>query len=350
MRSFQIIRCFYFLFGLLLALAACTSQSSSNTAQLQINTSQLESGKILFAAHHSNNPNGDLKLFIMAQDGSSLTELYSGTGIGAPDIEALSNGGWRFLSGINGLSIYDTEQSSWTTITNSGATRGDFNSDASSLVFQADASNGSGSLDIWKVTLDGSAPQQLTTMSVGENAEWPNFNSTTGAILFFSTSGLTSRYVMNGNGTDMTEIPLPGGGAATHIVLSPDGLEFLDAQTLTSYKISTGETGTIDHLKTTTTMMNQLLAMGYEEVPAANLNNRSGKGAFALSVDWSRDGKKLVFDALVQEVSTDVIAGIGIFVYDIDSDQLILIYGPELFNGSRTNNFNYSLYTPKWIP
>jgi hypothetical protein len=96
--------------------------------------------------------------------------------------------------------------------------------------------------------------------------------------------------------------------------------------------------------------MSQLLALGYEEVPTTKALGQGEQGTFALSVDWSRNGKMLVFDALVQDATTDSIKGIAIFVYAIEMDKLTLIYGPEPYNGNITNNYNFSTYTPKWIP
>jgi hypothetical protein len=155
---------------------------------------------------------------------------------------------------------------------------------------------------------------------------------------------------MDGDGSNSTAIPAPGGNTVSHMGFKADGTEFVNAQNLTSYSVQTGSIGTLNDLKDTTTMMSQLLALGYEEVPTSKALGQAEMGTFALSVDWSRDGKMLVFDALVQDAATGSIKGIAVFVYAIETDKLTLIFGPEPYNGKITNNFNFSTYTPKWIP
>ena len=76
---------------------------------------------------------------------------------------------------------------------------------------------------------------------------------------------------------------------------------------------------------------------------------QGGNGTVALSVDWSEDGEKLVFDALVKERATEL-HDVAIFTFDLTENKLSLVYGPEPLEASRTNNYNYSIHTPKWIP
>jgi hypothetical protein len=314
----------------------------------------ISSGKILFAAHNTTNPDGDLRLFVINDDGTGLAQL---TNVGctplsscdSPDIEDMPGGGWRIAYVQNGeISVFDTRTGESATVVPGG--RPDFNEDASVIVFQG----GGAELNIWKKPVDGSsAAIQLTNSGVSSTAEWPYFSPVEDRIVYVSTFGEPSqrpRQIMDGDGSNSVAIPPPGGDTVSHMGFKADGTEFADAQTLTSYSISTGAIGTLSDLKNTTTMMYQLSELGYKEVPTTQVGGQAERGTFALSVDWSRDGKKLVFDALVQDVTTGSIKGIALFVYAIDTDKLTLIFGPEPFNGSITNNFNFSTYTPKWIP
>jgi len=191
---------------------------------------------------------------------------------------------------------------------------------------------------------------QLTNNAVAENAEWPYFSPVEDKIVYVATFGERPRQIMDGDGSNSAAIPPPGGNTVSHMGFKADGTEFVNPQDLTSYSVQTGAIGTLNDLKNTTTMMSQLSALGYEEAPTTKAAGQGEMGTFALSVDWSRDGKKLVFDALVQDATTGSIKGIAIFVYAIETDKLTLIFGPEPFDGNITNNFNYSRYTPKWIP
>jgi hypothetical protein len=312
----------------------------------------ISSGKILFAAHNTTNPDGDLRLFVINDDGTGLAEL---TGAGctplsscdSPDIEDMPGGGWRIAYVQNSeINVFDTRTGESTTVGSGG--RPDFNADASVIVFMGGGAEG---LNIWKKPIDGSLPAiQLTDYGVSASAEFPYFSPVEDKIVYVAPFGDQTRGIMDGDGSNAVAIPPPGGNTVSHMGFKADGTEFVNAQTLTSYSISTGAMATLSDLKNTTTMMNQLSELGYEEVPATEVSGQGGAGTFALSVDWSRDGKKLVFDALVQDATSGSIEGIALFVYAIDTDKLTLIFGPEPSNGSITNNFNFSRYTPKWIP
>jgi hypothetical protein len=306
------------------------------------------SGKILFAAHNTTNPDGDLRLFVINDDGTGLTQL---TNVGctplsscdSPDIEDMPGGGWRIAYVQNGeINVFDTRTGESATVVPGG--RPDFNEDASDIVFMGGGAEG---LNIWRKPVNGSlAAIQLTDYGVSASAEFPYFSPVEDTIVF----GEETRHIMDGDGSNNVAIPPPGGNTVSHMGFKADGTEFVNAQSLTSYSVSTGAIGTLSDLKNTTTMMNQLSALGYKEVPTSQVGGQGEMGTFALSVDWSRDGNKLVFDALVQDATTGSIEGIALFVYAIDTDKLTLIFGPEPFNGSITNNFNFSTYTPKWIP
>jgi hypothetical protein len=312
----------------------------------------ISSGKILFAAHNTTNPDGDLRLFVINDDGTGLTELTNAgctplSSCDSPDIEDMPGGGWRIAYVQNSeINVFDTNTGESTTVASGG--RPDFNADASVVVFMGGGAEG---LNIWKKTIDGSLPAiQLTDYGVSVSAEFPYFSPVEDKIVYVAPFGDQTRGIMDGDGSNSVAIPPPGGNTVSHMGFKADGAEFVNAQTLTSYSISTGAIGTLSDLKNTTTMMNQLSELGYEEVPTTEVSGQGGAGTFALSVDWSRDGKKLVFDALVQDATTGSIEGIALFVYAIDTDKLTLIFGPEPSNGSITNNFNFSRYTPKWIP
>ncbi len=312
----------------------------------------ISSGKILFAAHNTTNPDGDLRLFVVKDDGTGLTQL---TNVGStplsscdsPDIEDMPGGGWRIAYVQDGeINVFDTRTGELVTVAPGG--RPDFNEDASVVVFMGGGAEG---LNIWKKPVDGSlAAIQLTDYGVSASAEWPYFSPIEDKIVYVAPFGDQTRGIMDGDGSNSVAIPPPGGNTVSHMGFKADGTEFVNAQSLTSYSVSTGAIGTLSDLKNTTTMMNQLLELGYEEVPTTQVGGQGEMGTFALSVDWSRDGKKLVFDALVQDATAGSIEGIALFVYAIDTDKLTLIFGPEPFNGNITNNFNFSTYTPKWIP
>jgi hypothetical protein len=312
----------------------------------------ISSGKILFAAHNTTNPDGDLRLFVINDDGTGLTQLTSVgctplSSCDSPDIEDMPGGGWRIAYVQNGeINVFDTRTGESATVVPGG--RPDFNEDASVIVFMGGGAEG---LNIWKKPVDGSlAAIQLTDYGVSVSAEFPYFSPVEDKIVYVASFGDQTRGIMDGDGSNSVAIPAPGGNTVSHMGFKSDGTEFANAQTLSSYSISTGAIGTLSDLKNATTMMNQLSELGYEEVPTTQVGGQGEMGTFALSVDWSRDGKRLVFDALVQDAATGSIEGIALFVYAIDTDKLTLIFGPEPFDSSITNNFNFSLYTPKWIP
>ncbi|MDA1353681.1 MAG: hypothetical protein O3A01_04315 [bacterium] len=329
---------------LVLTLNACASNGSS-TSSLAVS-----SGKIIFAAHGSSDPDAELHLFSCDADDSNLFQLTSAEAE-TPDIEQTTDSGWKIAySNSEGLFVTDTQSNSTVTIsTQPGDTRADFNSAANQIVYQDAGSEGSG-INLWIADIDGTNKTQLSSISGENNAEWPYFIPSEDRVLFFSTSGDTTVHLINSDGTNETSIPAPGGQSVSHMAVNSDGSEFLSPQNLTSYSVANGATGNINILKSTTTLLTQLNELGYEEVPIGIVEGQGAQGTFALSADWSRDGSQLVFDALIQDKDSDEIMGIAIFVYDMDSDRLSLIYGPEPFNGNRTNNYNYSSYTPKWVP
>jgi len=316
--------------------------------------SGISSGKILFAAHNTTNPDADLRLFVINEDGTGLTNVSDSLGCeplypcDSPEIEDMPGGGWRVAYvQDDGINVFDTRTGEATVMPDKGG-RPDFNADASVIVFQGGGAEG---LNIWRMPVDrSSAAVQLTNGGVSNSAEFPYFSPTEDRIVFVATFGERPRHIMDGDGSNDVAIPAPGGNTVSHMGFSADGTEFVNAQNFTSYSIQTGAIGRLNDLKNTTTMMSQLLALGYEEVPTTKALGQGELGTFALSVDWSRDDKRLVFDALVQDAKTGEIKGIAIFVYAIETDKLTLIFGPVPYNGTITNNYNFSTYTPKWIP
>lgn len=333
-------------------LSKLCKQAKGTEVPVVIDTSLLAPGKILFAAHNSQDQDADLGLFVVNSDGTDLRALADSGAFGAPDIEATSSGSWKIAYGEQQISIFDSQQLSEIAISDvSGATRADFSPLAESVTFQGGADQQGAGINIWRASSDGSSVMQLTNVATGVNAEWPYFSpGGTGILYFQSTQDANPRHFMTTDGSNDTVLPSPGGQTISHAGFSPDGAEFVDAQTLTSYRIDTGALGQLDTLKINTTILNQLELLGFEEVPASEIAGQGGRGTFALSADWSRDGKQIVFDALVKASGTDEIKGIAIFVYTLAEDRLTLVFGPEPFNGSRTNNHNYSVYTPKWVP
>jgi hypothetical protein len=168
-------------------------------------------------------------------------------------------------------------------------------------------------------------------------------------VFFFATYGSSRRHLVGLDGSNEMEVPAPGGNTVSHAGIRADGSEFVNPDNLTSYLMSTGTTGTIDDLRHTTSMMSQLAELGLAEVPANVVGGQGGNGTFALSVDWSRNGRMLVFDALVSDKATGDL-GVAIFTWDLHDQKLRLVYGPEPLSPDRTRNFNYSIHTPKWIP
>ena len=67
--------------------------------------------------------------------------------------------------------------------------------------------------------------------------------------------------------------------------------------------------------------------------------------ALPISLNWGADNK-LVFDALADQPSGP--EDVHLFVYDLATGIATHIAGP--FAESNTNNHNYSLLTPRWIP
>ena len=337
------------LIALGLAMAVCAVSTSSSEAKPK-QSHVLRSGKILFAAHGTTNGRAPLQLFVSDAKGSDCTQISGWLVTGSedystPDVGKAAGGGWRIAWGVNGLRVFDTATGAIASIEETGATRADFSPDANTIVYQS----GTTEINLWKASYDGSSITQLTNVASGNNAEWPYFVSQTGQVLFFATYGLHRRHLIDADGSNEQVIAAPGGDTVSHLGMKADGSEFVNPDNLTSYMISTGAVGTITDLKHTTTLLSQLSSLGFEEVPVSFASGQGGNGTFALSVDWSEDGEKLVFDALVKERATEL-KGVAIFTFDLTENKLSLVYGPEPLEPSRTNNYNYSIHTPKWIP
>jgi len=337
-----------FFIALGVAVAVCAAWASSSEAKPK-GPKVLRSGKILFGAHGTTNGQAPFQLFVSDAKGSDLTQISGwlvtgGEDYSTPDIGKAAGGGWRIAWGVDGIHIFDTATGAIVGNVNPG-TRADFSSDANTIVYQS----GTTENNISKASYDGSNVTQLTFVTSGNNAEWPYFVPQTGRILFFSTFGLCCRHIMDADGSNEQVIAWPGGDTVSHLGMKSDGSEFVNPDNLTSYLVSSGAVGTINDLKNTTTLLSQLSSLGFEEVPSTIYHGQGGAGTFALSVDWSEDGEKLVFDALVEEQATGQY-GIAIFVFDLTENKLSLVYGPEPLEPSRTNNYNYSIHTPKWIP
>lgn len=286
-----------------------------------IDSSAIEEGKIIFAAHNTLDENAPLKLFVITPGEENPTQITTDEDFLNPDIEALPDGGWRIAYTTTDdadntvIEVFDTITQT-SVVVSSGVSipyRPDFNADASFVVFQGLKESAPPpppdgivtGIDIWKAPADGSlSPVNLTDVSETENAEWPYFSPTEDRILYFATFGGHTRHIMSGDGVIDEEIPSPGGDTGSHLGFKSNGMEFVNAQNLTSYWIMNGAVGTLNDLKYSTTMMTQLAALGYEEVPISGVSGQGGQGTFGLSVDWSRDGSKLVFDALVQDINT----------------------------------------------
>ena len=323
-------------------------------AALDAGTVVLASGRILFAAHHTSNPDAPMRLYVVNADGSGLARIQvpsttDSTDFGTPEIERYAPGAWRVAYGQNGITVFDSVAGTVAHVGGQGATRADFNADASRVVYQQ-GTGGAAGINLFSANTDGTSIVQLTHVPASNNAEWPYFVPGTERILHFATFGTSLQHTMGLDGAAELQLAMPGGAAASHESMKADGSEFLNAELLTSYSTTTGAIGSLNNLKGTTTLMAQLDALGYLEVPIASIPGQANRGTFALSADWSRDGTNIVFDALLRDKASGNQAGIGVFVYDIVQDTLRLIYGPEPFNGARTNNYNYSIHTPKWVP
>lgn len=332
-----------------LAVAVCAASKSSSEANPK-RSHVLRSGKILFAAHGSTDGWAPLQLFVSDAKGSDRTQISGwlvtgGEDYSTPDIGKAAGGGWRIAWGVNGLRVFDTATGAIAGIESPGATRADFSPDANTIVYQS----GTTEINIWQASYDGTITQ-LTNVAPGNNAEWPYFVPQSGRVLFFATYDAPHyRHLMDADGSNEQVIAAPGGDTVSHLGMKADGSEFVNPDNLTSYLVSSGAIGTINDLKNTTTLLSQLSNLGFEEVSSSIYRGQGGNGTFALSVDWSKDGEKLVFDALVEEQGTGE-RGIAIFVFDLTENKLSLVYGPEPLEPSRTRNYNYSIHTPKWIP
>lgn len=318
----------------------------------------LRSARVLFSAHATEDSSTPLKLFVCDEDGSSLKQLSGSLITGSenfaiPDVARSGTGAWRIAWGDNGLRVWDSATRQTVAVDSVlTAARADLSADASTMVFQG-GTPGLG-LNIWKSAWDGGSLAQITNVTQstsGEwnNAEWPYFIPGTGEVFFFATYGGHFRHVVNTDGSGERVLPAPGGDTVSHAGMKVDGTEFVNPDNLTSYMVSSGATGTLDDLKHTTTMMSQVASLGLDEVSPAVYGGQGDNGTFALSVDWSKDSRMLVFDALVWDRILERY-GIAVFTYDVPRDKLRLIYGPEPWAHWRTRDYRYSQCTPKWIP
>lgn len=323
------------------------------------NSAALVSGKILFAAHRSNDPQASMKIWTINPDGTGLTEFTSNTNYQAPDVESNGSGGWKVAwDWQSTLGIFDSNTRQTMVITAPGATRVDLSRDATRVTYQAfppeyqprPGDQFPGGIAIYVASLSGNTtPLRLTNMAPPNNAEWPYFLPSGNRILYFVTTPRAGKNLINTDGSAEAAVPAPGGLTVSHSGFNTDGSELLDAQGLTSYFLATGAVGTLNDLKRTTTLLNQLASLGYKEVPSSQVPGQGMRGTFALSADWSRDGSRIAFDALVADASGTIL-GVAIFVWDIAAAKLTLLNPPEPLFSGRNNNYNYSLATPRWIP
>lgn len=315
-----------------------------------IDASPIATGRILFAATGTTNPDDPYRLFVMNADGTGRTEITKVAGHHiSPTIERLAGGGWRLAYARNNqLRTFTTTTGVEVQInTPTIGDRPSLSPDAATVAYQGGESGTF--LNIWIANADGSGMPRAVTTYAPPGAEWPYF---VGATKLLVSAGVFNppHHVVAIDGSTDVAVPVPGGQTVGHASVRPDASEFLSAQNLTSFVIATGAVGTINNLKTTTTMIAQLAALGLAPIPTSVYQGQGGQGSFALSTDWSRDGTKLVFDGAVQDVTTGAIRGVATFTWDIATNKLVLIYGPEPLTPARTNNYNYSMGTPRWIP
>lgn len=310
------------------------------------NPGAIVSGRILFAARGVADLAALPRLWVVNDDGTGLQAISSPGLYFMPDVEARPGGGFEVAWGWDDIAVYDTTAQSGFLIVGTALTRADFDGQASLVAFQG-GGDGALGLNIWVAPTDASSPAlKITTHGPGDNAEWPYFHPVTGRIAYFSTLGEERMVDADGQNDGVLGMARNFGCST----FKPDGTELFDPPTMTSYLLADGSVGSLDTLKVTTTMMSQLAALGYAEVPATSIPARDGDGSFAVSADWSRDGTQLVFDALVQDLNTSQFLGWAVFVYTIATDKLRLVFGPESVSMTANNNWNFSERTPKWIP
>lgn len=132
-------------------------------------------------------------------------------------------------------------------------------------------------------------------------------------------------------------------GPRFHIATSEDGNRLLIPGQMQVYDVDTGELVTDLRAEA----LAGLTAAGYE--PDDRYPGQGNAGAFPLDGAFSPDGTELVFDGAVHRLSDDTF-GLLLMKIGIDGTGFSVLEGPVPNDPMWSNNNNFSLLTPLWLP
>jgi hypothetical protein len=357
------LHAFILLAPVLLAAAGCGLFDTAEGSFFDF--SALSSGYVLYSTYDQGGSEADLSLYTVQIDPLSFQLLYSADlDLGAPSIASTGTGGWKIGFGLSDLTVIDAFSRRLTPITvtggtgryvaldptgtdrlvyMSGSTAGGFNIVARSSPSAADV----------MLTNDASASVSNLTPAWSWNGQW---------ILYAKVSGATGQlWRVHFDGSGAEQLPITTTELPTNAVFSPNGLEVLVPGDFTSYKISDGTVGTIDHVRNLDSIKSKLATMGYEWVgspitgPVHEGDLTAGiRHTFPMSVCWSPAlSSKIIFEALVANSSGDPphqIAGLALFIWTPGSQSLVRLTNPILVSEEATEGYSLSIMRPTIVP
>jgi hypothetical protein len=343
----------------LLAAAGC---GIFNTPEVNFfDFSSLASGYVVYATYDEGGSEEDLSLYTIQLDPRSIQLLYTADrDLASPSIAAASTGGWLLAFGFSELSVLNAFTRNVTSVTEKGENGRYVTMDPTGtdrLVYMSGTTAGgfnlvkrsSPSAAKVMLTSDASASVSYLTPAWSWNGQW---------ILYTKVSGGTGQlWRVHFDGTGAEQLPITTTELPTNAVFAPSNLEVFVPGDFTSYKISDGTVGTIDHARDLASMKNQLAAMGYRwigspttgPVEAGDLT-AGVRHTFPLSVCWSPDlASKMIFEALVANDSGDPphpIAGVALFMWTPGSQTLVRLTDPIFVTETVTEGYSLSLMRP----
>lgn len=371
MRSFGVRR--WVLIAALGLLASGTFSCGlfDTSPGLYFNSGALRSGRLLLATHGSESGGTDVTLYTLTVSGSRTFSTYA-SGVGdpsAPHIVDRSAGGWLMGYGINHLTVRSSVGDVEYTVNGLGARQMAIALDPTGtgrMVFM-DGSAAAG-FDISYRTGQGGTATALTDDASPAVSYWTPAWSPDGTwILYARIAGSTGAdaqlWRVHPDGSGAEQLPITTVELPTYAIFSPDGHQVFVPGDFTSYRITDGSVGNIDHLREAPDLLAQLGGMGYTMVGSALTGPVESGGpttefrhTFPISACWTGSlGDPIYFDALVARMPVGdepppEPEGVAVFSWNPTTRTLTMHAEPVGFPESFTQGWAISILHPTLIP
>ena len=354
---------------LVLLLAGCDALSPDGDIGFQ--TTSLVPGSLLFAGHSSASENATLELRSISVQTTNQV-LLVGSGVhdySSPDIVDRANGTFYIGFGRTKLKILDTFFIKVKKVNGIGAQQRTINfnrQDQKSFAYM-DGSPTAGFDIVVQAGLDAS-PVAITSDGSSSISNWtPCYSPDAEWILFAKIpAGATSGsgcelWRIHPDGTGAEQLPITTDEVPTYATWNPDGTEVFVPGDFTSYKISDGTVGKIDHVREMEIVTTKLAEWGYEFVgsPVTGPTHEGDtvtqvRHAFPVSAVWL-PGDMLYLEALVAfndgiTPAPHAIAGVGFFTWLRDAQVLLKNMSPIPVSAADSEGYSLSILHPSIIP